>query len=241
MAVLYGTMQNGQLVAVEADAQGRLVATLANDALDGFALGFRNILYNGALSINQRNVTYNAASVGGYWADRWKKTSGGMTQIVEEGNYRPLTPYTLSGNNVVTDTQISPASGDWDISATFGDVIPGNASFIQLEAGNVATQFELRPIGIELGLCERYYQANSGLNYLLEGWAHAASSYTTTALVTSPMRIRPIGSWTTGSVSNCSVYDMRVDTNSFFHFNARAAASGRFYAQLTSYILDAEF
>lgn len=30
MAVLYGTMQNGQLVAVEADAQGRLVAELAN-------------------------------------------------------------------------------------------------------------------------------------------------------------------------------------------------------------------
>lgn len=30
MAVLYGTMQNGQLVAVEADAQGRLVAQLAS-------------------------------------------------------------------------------------------------------------------------------------------------------------------------------------------------------------------
>lgn len=29
MAILYGTMQNGQLVAVEADAQGRLVAQLA--------------------------------------------------------------------------------------------------------------------------------------------------------------------------------------------------------------------
>lgn len=35
MAVLYGTMQNGQLVAVEADAQGRLVAQLADDQLAG--------------------------------------------------------------------------------------------------------------------------------------------------------------------------------------------------------------
>jgi hypothetical protein len=31
MAILYGTMQNGQLVPVEADAQGRLVAQLAAD------------------------------------------------------------------------------------------------------------------------------------------------------------------------------------------------------------------
>lgn len=127
----------------------------------GQLAGLRNILINGAVTINQRGVTYAAASVGDYWADRWKKTAAGMTQIVEEGNYKPLTSYTLSGTNVVTDTQTSPASGDWDISATFGDVIPSNAVDIQLEEGDTASPFELRPVGVEVMLCKRYYNVAS--------------------------------------------------------------------------------
>ena len=32
---------------------------------------------------------------------------------------------------------------------------------VQLEAGSVATPFEMRPIGTELALCQRYYQGNA--------------------------------------------------------------------------------
>lgn len=120
---------------------------------------FRNVLINGAVTINQRGVSYASASVGDYWADRWKKTSSGMKQIVEDGNYEYSTQYTLSGTGVTTAQGTSPASGDWDISSTFGDVIPGTATDIQLEKGSVATPFEHRSYGQELALCQRYYEA----------------------------------------------------------------------------------
>ena len=114
--------------------------------------GFRNVLINGNLAINQRNVTYAAAAVGEYWADRWKKTAGGMTQIVEAGNFKPSTVHTLSGTNVTTQQITSPAAGNWTIPN-----VPSNATDIQLEPGSVATPFELRPIGLELSLCQRYF------------------------------------------------------------------------------------
>ncbi|AIX44159.1 tail fiber [Synechococcus phage ACG-2014f] len=117
---------------------------------------FKNILINGNLTINQRNVNITSVSGGEYGEDRWKKTLGGMTQIVEDGNYLPSSSYTLSGTGITTTTANSPASGDWDISTTFGD-IPVTARSIQLEYGNVASAFDLRPVGVELSLCHRYF------------------------------------------------------------------------------------
>lgn len=35
---------------------------------------------------------------------------------------------------------------------------------VQLEEGNVATPFEIRPIGLELSLCQRYYQKSYNVN-----------------------------------------------------------------------------
>ncbi|AIX28803.1 tail fiber [Synechococcus phage ACG-2014f] len=117
---------------------------------------FKNILINGNLTINQRNVNITSVSAGEYGEDRWKKTLGGMTQIVEDGNYLPSSSYTLSGTGITTTTANSPASGDWDISTTFGD-ISVTARSIQLEYGNVASAFDLRPVGVELSLCHRYF------------------------------------------------------------------------------------
>jgi hypothetical protein len=119
--------------------------------------GLRNIIINGwvntAFEINQRVVTYAAAAVGGYFADRWKKTAGGMTQIIESGFFVPSSVYTLSGVGVTTTQITSPAAGNW----TLPD-IPSTASYIQLEYGYVATPFELRNPGLELLLCQRYYE-----------------------------------------------------------------------------------
>jgi hypothetical protein len=190
----------------------------------GQLAGFRNILINGSLAINQRGVTYAAASVGDYWADRWKKTAAGMTQIIEEGNYKPLTPYTLSGTNVTTDTQTSPASGDWDISATFGDVIPGNALNIQLEEGTVATTYELRPVAIELDMCRRYYQTGhaGGVSYNASGSAIQRSygSFTTV------MRATPTVGIVVTSGSLTTPTPVSIDERSGFFFGFGAASAG---------------
>ena len=135
-----------------------MTGDLTVPSLNGGQLaGLRNVLINGAVTINQRGVTYAAAAVGDYWADRWKKTAGGMIQIVEEGNYKPSTSYTLSGTGVATQAITSPATGDWTIPD-----VTGTATMIQLEEGTVATPFELRPIGLELSLCQRYFQRVEG-------------------------------------------------------------------------------
>ena len=123
----------------------------------GQLAGFRNVLCNGTVTINQRNATYAGVSVGEYWADRWKKTAGGMTQIIEEGNYKPNTEYTLSGTGVTTQQITSPASGNWTIPD-----VPETATMIQLEEGPIATPYELRPIGAELALCQRYCFVSDG-------------------------------------------------------------------------------
>ena len=116
------------------------------------ALSNRNILVNGNLKVNQRGLSIASVGTGSYGEDRWKKTAGGMTQIIEEANYLPSTEYTLSGTGVTTQQITSPASGDWtlpDLAVT--------ARLIQVELGDTATPFEHRSFGDELAKCQWYY------------------------------------------------------------------------------------
>ena len=131
-------------------SKARGLADLGNVYSDG-ALSNRNILINGNFTVNQRGLSIASVSIGSYGEDRWKKTSGGMTQIVEEVNYLPSTVYTLSGTGVTTQQITSPSSGNW----TLPD-IPVTARLIQLELGDTATLFEHRSHGQELALCQRY-------------------------------------------------------------------------------------
>ena len=125
----------------------------------GQLAGFRNILINGDMRINQRGVTIAAAANGAYGPDRWKKVdASSMTQIVESSNFKVSTLYTLSGTGVTTQQITSPASGHWTLPN-----IPITATKIQLEEGSIATPFEQRPIGLEMSLCERYYEHVTGV------------------------------------------------------------------------------
>ena len=126
-------------------------ATMASQN-GGQLAGFRNVVINGDLVVNQRALSVASVSTGDYGEDRWKKTAGGMTQIIEDGNYEPSSTYTLSGTGITATQITSPASGDW----TLPD-ISTSARKIQVELGSVATPFEHRPVGTELALCQRYF------------------------------------------------------------------------------------
>lgn len=123
----------------------------------------KNKLINGEVTrINQRGVAnWAAVANGAYGYDRWKKIdSSNMTQIIEAGNFRPSTVHTLSGIGVTTQQITSPASGNWTLPN-----IPITATNVQVEEGLVATPFEVRHIGFELALCQRYFE--SGRFYIV--------------------------------------------------------------------------
>jgi hypothetical protein len=133
--------------------QGQLVPTNGS-------LGFRNVIINGELNVNQRQIAIAAAAVGAYGPDRWKKVDAtNMTQIVEDANFTFGAKYTLSWKGGTPQVLTAPATGHWTLPN-----IPITATEIQLELGEVATPFERsRSYGQELALCQRYYEKSDCL------------------------------------------------------------------------------
>ena len=167
--------------------------------LNSGQVAYRNVLINGRVTINQRNVTFASASVGDYWADRWKKTGATtMTQIVEQGSFRPSTVYTLSGTGVTTQQVTSPPTGNFTIPD-----IPSSATNVQLEEGTEATPFEYRPFSLELLMCERYFQKA----YANNRWrTQNSGEWHEVPIKWIPMRVAPtVVASTPGSQNNISL------------------------------------
>jgi len=149
-----GTVWDATGVGYVSKAGDTMTGNLTVPSLNGGQLaGFRNILINGNLKINQRGVTIAAAAVGAYGPDRWKKVDAtNMTQIIEDLNVVHGAKYTLSWKGGTPQVLTAPATGHWTLPN-----IPITATEIQLELGEVATPFERRSYGQELALCQRYF------------------------------------------------------------------------------------
>lgn len=153
-----------------------------------YQLGMRNMLINGNPLINQRSYVSGTATTGAneYTVDRWRVVTtgqsitwtdsnnvrtvtapaGGVEQVVEGLNLLSET-YTLSWTGTATATvDGNPVTNGGQVTLTGGTdatvrFINGTFSLAQLEPGPVATPYEVRPIGTELALCQRYYIALS--------------------------------------------------------------------------------
>ncbi len=213
--------------------------------------GFKNILINGDMRINQRSFDGDWTGMAD-WAfgyDRWRNYETGeyIYQEVEEGSYKPSTIYTLSGTNITTQQATSPTSGTWWIGgySDFIQAIPTNATNIQLEEGVVATAFELRPIGLELSLCQRYFwkglAAGNGGAYK---YGVALTAYIEGNQIMYPvdMRSEPtVAIDTAGTYTNCT-YNSLLTGGSVRGFSHRVdvTATGSYRAYDFIYTASAE-
>jgi hypothetical protein len=150
--------------------------------------GRRNLIINGGFFINQRIYVSgtNTTSANEYTLDRWRVVTsgqnltfadsngtrtvtapaGGIEQVIE-GTWVQSGDYVISWTGTATCTVNSTArtsgetfalTGGSNITVKFSG---GTVSNVQLEAGEFATDFEMRDVGTELALCQRYYQVVS--------------------------------------------------------------------------------
>lgn len=196
----------------------------------GQLTGFRNILLNPYIAngINQRNIAnWAAVAIGAYGYDRWKKVdANNITQIVEAGNFLPSATYTLSGTGVTTQQLTSPVSGNWTLPN-----IPITATGIQLELGGIATPLERRPLGLELSLCQRYFQNLPTLNVDYYASTVGVSGYQSICFAVD-FRVTPtMGGIPTpsGGGANSSAQAFTGVTARGCSFGVQAAATGRVY------------
>jgi len=81
-------------------------------------------------------------------------TNGNAIQLVFDLGFSPM--YETSTANTWLATGAYALAGCTKLSSTVGGVF--YVAGVQLEAGSTATDFERRPIGTELALCQRYYE-----------------------------------------------------------------------------------
>jgi hypothetical protein len=203
---------------------------LANSVNTGPLAGFRNLIINGNPVINQRGYVSAAATSGAnqYTVDRWRVVTsgqnltftttagvctatapaGGVEQVVEGAsiiggsytlNWEGTATATIDGNAVAKGGVVTLTGGS---NATVR-LTGGTFTRVQLEPGRIATAFEERPRGIELLLCQRYYEKGFAGQTRNHGTATASVSHTMYFKV--PKRATPVCGVALGAIQVATV------------------------------------
>lgn len=168
-----------------------LLSSEATSGPGSTPFSLRNKIINGDFSINQRGVSGTVTlGAGAYGHDRWKAGASGCTYTFATVN--GLTTITISAGSlqqVIEDKNVPAgtntlylswsgtaqgkiAAGSYGASGISASVTGGSnltvefgtgtLTSVQLEAGGI-TPFDRRPYGVELGLCQRYYEQLTGI------------------------------------------------------------------------------
>lgn len=215
----------------------------------------RNLIINGSGRINQRRYVSGTATTGfrEYTLDRWRvmsrgqsltftgddsgrtmtAPSGGVEQLIEGANIVGGTyviSFTGTANCTVGseprrsgDTITLPANTDVRVrfaSGTFTDV--------QIELGSVATPFERRHLGVEMALCQRYYEvtqvsakgrASGGLGASMAATVYYAEKRARPSTLFSPQGLSSnVGSTTLiYQRTNSAIFEVEANTDGEFY------------------------
>ena len=93
---------------------------------------------------------------------------------------------------------------------------------VQLEEGSVATPFEQRPVGLELNLCQRYYESNNGNNQIWSGMVTSGVAYYQNISFKTTKRVSPTISITTQDTLNFGSQSTSLSNISGFRLFATA-------------------
>lgn len=229
-----------------------------NGGIGGVSLGYRNLIINGSFMANQRGYASGTATTvaNQYTLDRWRvvtsgqnlafSTSAGKTTVtapaggieqVIEGTYLQSGTYVINWEGTATCTVdgVARAKGD-SFAVTGGDNLTikfssGTVANVQLEQGPVATPFEQRPYGLELSLCQRYYEV--GRFFFVSGYISLGGNCGSSVKFCVNKRAIPTVTATnvnvTGNLSpTVGISDIQVDSVLLYHANTADASAGQF-------------
>lgn len=226
--------------------------------------GGRNKIINGGFNINQRGYISGAVTtVGQFVFDRWKVTAtSGVTFSTTENKTTVTIPggqtmqQVIEGANLQTGACVltweGTAQARIDGGAYFSggsatalltggtnttiEFNAGTVANVQLESGSIATPFEPRLIGVELGLCKRYFQT---VLFLVNGYVTGTADIYSGVNYPVPMRASPSVVKTSGSFSNATDPGSPVVTASHLTAYVRGSGAGYAYGSWIG-LLDAE-
>lgn len=167
-------------------AHAALIATLRDLNNTGPLGGLRNLIINGNFAISQRGYVSGTATSGAnqYTLDRWRVVTsgqnatftasgngnlvtapaGGLEQVIEGLSIAGGT-YVINWTGTATCTVagVARAKGaTFSLTASTNVAVRfsgGTVGDVQVEPGTVVTVFEARPVGLELMLCQRYWES----------------------------------------------------------------------------------
>ena len=184
----------------------------------------------------QKTITI-AGSTTGTWAS---DNSSGLQFSISLGMGSTLT----GTAGAWTSSQILAPTGSVNLVATSGAYL--YVTGVQLEQGSTATEFERRPIGTELALCQRYcYKHNGGIGVIL----NVADGYSSVLRFPVTMRANPsllsgatysVGSGSAGTVAIRTGSNNPITTDAVIFYNSSSNWSAGNHVAVNNAILESE-
>ena len=160
-------------------------------------------------------------------ATQWGYTGGfGLRVYFDLGSGTTYQNSTL--NTWIYSGSTYAASGNTRVSGVNGRTF--EVTGVQLEVGKNATDFEYRPIGEELALCQRYYQQHTGTGNNVGPWffqldGYSASIYRATVHLPTSMRALPSVSWAASGTIGATIGTQFLTETSFTAYTNTGSGS----------------
>ena len=214
---------------VKSSITGAFSVVLSNNTAKSYATTYT---VSAANTWEQKSVT-----IAGDVAGTWLKTNGiGLAAFFDFGGGASST---AASNNAWISGTPTKAAGSTGLGTTSGATF--YITGVQLEAGSVATAFDVRDYGRELQMCQRYYRKTDSSGVYGEGtiYGYGTTGSSIGQSIPYPVAMRAVptaaygGSW--GLVS-CT-QGLAAYQNSYFpYINLTTTANGQAYSNGSGFI-----